>query len=229
MASGKPALDFAALSDLELAGRCAARDAGAIRFVITANNQRLFRAAWSVLNSRSEAEEAVQAAYLSAFARIATFEGRSALSTWLTRIVLNEALGRRRAEQRRRRHLEQEGVAVLDNYRDALMRGSAAEGPDVTFAREQVRKLLEQAVAALPESFRSVFVLREIEGLSGEETAEILDLPVATVKTRLHRSRRRLQDMLAPELKTMLSGTFPFAGSDCAALAERVLATLGLT
>jgi RNA polymerase sigma-70 factor (ECF subfamily) len=228
MASNKQAIDFAALADLDLAHRCADRDAEAIRFVIASNNQRLFRAAWSVLKNRSEAEEAVQAAYLSAFSNMAAFEGRSALSTWLTRIVINEALGRRRADERRRRQLEQEGVAVLDNYREALMRGSVAEGPDVAVAREQIRKLLEQAVAELPESFRSVFVLRDIEGLTGEETAEILDIPVATVKTRLHRSRRRLQETLAPELKTMLSGTFPFAGSDCAAMADKVLASLGL-
>lgn len=228
MASHKPAVDFGALSDRDLAHRCAERDADAIRFVITANNQRLFRAAWSVLKNRSEAEEAVQAGYLSAFAGMAAFEGRSALSTWLTRIVINEALGRRRADERRRRQLEQEGVAVLDNYREALMRGSAAEGPDVAVARDQIRKLIEHAVAELPESFRSVFVLREIEGLSSEETAEILDIPVATVKTRLHRSRRRLQEMLAPELKVMLSGSFPFAGSDCAAMADKVLAKLGL-
>ena len=228
MASHKPAVDFAAFTDRDLANRCATRDPDAIRFVIATNNQRLFRAAWSVLKNRSEAEEAVQAAYLNAFARIGTFEGRSALSTWLTRIVINEALGRRRAEERRRRQLEQEGVAVLDDYREALMRGSAAEGPDVALAREQIRKCLELAVADLPETFRSVFVLRDIEGLSSEETAEILDVPVATVKTRLHRSRRRLQEMLAPELKTMLSGTFPFAGSDCAAMADKVLAKLGL-
>lgn len=227
MASNKPAVDFAVLDDLDLAQRCAARDGEAIRSVIAANNQRLFRAAWSVLKNRSEAEEAVQAAYLSAFARISDFEGRAALSTWLTRIVINEALGRRRAEERRRRQLEQEGVAVLDDYREALMRGSAAEGPDVAVAREQIRKLLEQAVAGLPETFRSVFVLREIEGLSSEETADILDVPLATVKTRLHRSRRRLQEMLAPELKEMLVGAFPFAGSDCAAMTARVLAKLG--
>jgi len=124
--------------------------------------------------------------------------------------------------------LEQQGVAVLDNYREALMRGSDAELADVTVAREQIRKLLEQAVGELPETFRAVFVLREIEGLSSEETAEVLDVPVATVKTRLHRSRRRLQEMLAPDLRTMLSGTFPFAGIECAAMADKVLAGLGL-
>ena len=107
------------------------------------------------------------------------------------------------------------------------MRGSAPDAPDVSVAREQIRKLLEQSVAELPELFRTVFVLREIEGLSSEETAEILDVPAATVKTRLFRARRRLQEMLAPEAANALSGTFPFAGSDCAALTERVLLELG--
>lgn len=222
------AVDFERVGDVELARRCAVRDRRAIEQVIRANNQRLFRTAWSILKSRADAEEAVQAAYLSAFANIGSFEGRSSLSTWLTRITVNEALGRRRVEDRRRRHLEQEGVAMLDDYRDALMRGSEAEAPDVTLAREQVRKLLEQAVGQLPEPFRAVFVLREIEGLSGEETAEVLGLAVATVKTRLFRSRGLLKKMLASEVSTMLNGTFPFAGADCAALTERVLVALHL-
>ncbi|HEV2594069.1 MAG TPA: RNA polymerase sigma factor [Sphingomicrobium sp.] len=216
------------LSDTELARRCAARERAAIRSVITANNQRLFRTAWSILKSRSEAEEAVQSAYLSAFASMNSFEGRSSLSTWLTRIVVNEALGRRRAEVRRRRRLDQEGVAMLEDYREALMRGSNAEDPDAAVAREQIRRLLESAIGELPCNFRSVFVLREIEGLSNEETAEILNVPVATVKTRLFRSRRRLQELLAPEVKTVLCGTFPFAGSYCSALTEQVLERLGL-
>lgn len=216
------------LTEIELAERCRARDREAIRAVITANNQRLFRTAWSILKDRGEAEEAVQSAYVSAFASLDTFAGRSSLSTWLTRIVVNEALGRVRAQKRRRDQLESAGVAMMDDYREALMRGSEARPPDVAFAREQMRLLLEQAVAALPETFRTVFVLREVEGLSGEETAEVLDLPVATVKTRLHRARRKLQQILAPQIGNALSETFPFAGADCAALTERVLARLGL-
>ncbi len=220
--------DYEAISEIELAQLCAARDPGAIRHLTTQNNQRLFRTAWSILKNRSEAEEAVQAAYLSAFANIGSFEGRAALSTWLTRILVNEALGRKRAEERRRRHLEKEGVAVLENYREALMRGSEPDDPDVALAREQIRKLLEQAVAALPDPFRTVFVLREIEGMSSEDTAAVLNVPVATVKTRLFRGRQRLQQMLAPELGSVLSGAFPFAGSDCSALTLRVLSSLGL-
>jgi len=216
------------ITDIEMAQRCRARDREAIRAIVTANNQRMFRTAWSILKDRGEAEEAVQSAYVSAFASLDTFEGRSSLSTWLTRIVVNEALGRLRAQKRRRNQLEGAGVAVLEDYREAFMRGSEARPPDVALAREQMRRLLEQAVAMLPETFRTVFVLREVEGLSGEETAEALDLPVATVKTRLHRARRKLQQILAPQIGNALSETFPFAGADCAALTERVLAKLGL-
>lgn len=218
----------ASSGDAELARRCASRDRNAITEVIASNNQRLFRAAWSILRNRSEAEEAVQSAYMQAFAAIGSFEGRSSLATWLTRIVINEALGKRRTEERRRRQLHEKGVAVMETYRETLMRGSAPESPDVTVARAQIRTLLEQAVAALPETFRTVFVLREIEGLSVEQTAEVLGTAEATVKTRLFRARRRMQELLAPELGTALRGTFPFAGADCAALTVRVLDALGL-
>lgn len=220
-------LDYAALDDVALAQRCASGDREAARHLITANNQRLFRAAWSILKDRGEAEDAVQAVYLSAFASIGHFEGRSSLSTWLTRIAVNEALGRLRSDRRRRQRLETEGVTVLDTYREKLMAGSDSPAPDAAAAREQLRRLLERAVADLPDMFRTVFVLREVEGLSGEETAEALGIPAATVKTRLLRARRRLQDALSGEVHEALAGTFPFAGADCAALTERVLVALG--
>lgn len=214
--------------DAEIARRCAHRDREAIRHVVTANNQRLFRTAWSILKNRSEAEEVVQSAYLRAFAAIGSFEGRSALSTWLTRIVINEALGRRRSNERRRRELEEKGITVMDTYRETMMRGSEAEAPDAALAREEIRGLLEQAVAALPDGFRTVFILRDVEGLSVEETAEALGTPESTVKTRLFRARRRMQELLAPELRSVLTETFPFAGADCAELTCRVLLGLGL-
>ena len=219
-------IDFATASDRDLAARCAARDDSALRHVVAANNQRLFRAAWSILKDRGDAEEAVQAAYVSAFGRIGSFEGRSSLSTWLTRIVINEALGRLRAVRRRKAQLDKAGVLVMDEYRDKLMRGSEAPAPDAAFAREQLRALLEEAIAGLPDSFRTVFILREIEGLTVEETALALDLPPNTVKTRLLRARRKLQNALAPDVHSALAGSFPFAGADCAAMTERVIAAL---
>ena len=227
--TAQPKLDYSALADGDLADLCARRDPEAVRYVLTANNQRLFRAAWSILKDRAEAEEAVQAAYVSAFQSIDRFEGRSSLSTWLTRIVINEALGRVRSELRRRKQLESEGVPVLDTYREKLMAGSEAVPPDAALAREQLRRLLEHAISALPEPFRTVFVLRDVEGLSTEDTADALGILPTTVKTRLFRARKRLQEALAPEVHEALIGTFPFAGADCAGLTERVLARLGYT
>ena len=222
------ARNLARFDDAALAKLCATRDREAVRHVVTENNQRLFRTAWSILRDRNEAEEAVQAAYLSAFSHIGEFAGRSSLSTWLTKVVINEALGRLRALKRRRAHLEAEGVAMLDRYRDVFARGSEPAPPDAQVVREQLRQLLERAIADLPDGFRTVFILRAIEGLSVEETSEVLEIAPATVKTRFLRARRKLQENLDPEVRTALLGTFPFAGADCAAMTGRVLAALEL-
>ncbi|HSQ95423.1 MAG TPA: RNA polymerase sigma factor [Croceibacterium sp.] len=211
-----------ATDDIELARRCAAGEEAAVRLVTTANNQRLFRAAWSILREQSEAEDAVQTAYLKAFASIEQYEGRSALSTWLTRIVIHEALRRSRTASRRRSRLEAEGVTMLNDHRKI-------DAPDEALAREQLRKIMETAIAALPEAFRTVFVLREVEGLSIESTSQALDIPIATVKTRLFRARRKLKDALAPELRSALVGTFPFAGPDCERMTLRVIDSLKLS
>lgn len=211
------------LSDLELASRIAATDVAAVRLVTGRNNQRLYRTAWSILKDRSEAEEAVQDGYMKAFYAIKTFSGSSSLSTWLTRIVVNEALDRRRRAQKRSRMLNQESVLVLEEYREKLMAGSHSHSPEKILMRRQIAKLLETAIARLPDTFRPVFVLREIEGLSVEDTAEALQIPEETVKTRLFRARRRLQKELDPELCGALSETFPFAGADCEAMTEGVL------
>lgn len=220
-----PRTDYQTLSDLDLAALIAARDPGAVRLVTERNNQRLFRAAWSVLGQRAEAEDAVQSAYLQAFAAIDRFRGEASLSTWLTRIVLNEALGRQRAAQRRRKHMDTQSVVVMDDYRARLMAGSTPpSSPEGAAAREEIRRLLEGAVGRLPATYRQVFVLREVEGLSVEETAQALGIPAATVKTRFLRARLKLQAELDPDLKTALTGTFPFAGADCEALTARVLA-----
>jgi len=222
--NAQPRVDYETLTDLELAAGLASRDAAAARLVTTRNNQRLFRAAWSILKNRAEAEDAVQSAYLKAFAAIGSFKGAASLSTWLTRIAINEALERRRARARRAARLDDGAVIVMEEYRDKLMGGSANGSPDATLARAQIRQLLEAAIGRLPDDFRLVFVLREIEGLSVEEAAEALGVPGPTVKTRHLRARRRLQAELDPELKTALDGTFPFAGVDCEALTERVVA-----
>lgn len=218
-------LDYESLTDADLAALVAARDEAAVRLVTQRNNQRLFRAAWSILKNRAEAEDAVQSAYLRAFAAIARFESRSSLSTWLTRIAINEALGRARAAKRRRANLDRTSVVHLDTYREKLMRGSMDETlPDGALARREIRQMLETAIGRLPPNFRLAFVLREVEGLSVEEAAEMIGIPPATLKTRHLRARRRLQEELAPELRSALTGAFPFAGADCEAMTERVMA-----
>ena len=158
---------------------------------------------------------------MKAFASLDRFEGRSTLSTWLTRITINEALARLRERKRRRGWLEAEGVTMLDDHR-------TVPAPDEALARDQLRGLLERAVAALPDAFRTVFVLRDVEGLSVEETSEALDIPTATVKTRLFRARRKLQQSLAPDVRGALTGTFPFAGADCERMTAKLIAALGL-
>jgi RNA polymerase sigma-70 factor, ECF subfamily len=218
------ALDYRSMSDIELASACSSGDVEAARHLVSANNQRLFRVGWSILRSRSEAEDVLQSCYAKAFDAMASFEGRSSLATWLTRIAINEALARKRAHERRRKHLESRGVEVLEIYREQLAKGSASPDPEAEAARLQLRLILERAIADLPESFRTVFVLHEIEGLSVDDVAETLEIPSGTVKTRLMRARRKLQQALAPEVRSALTGTFPFAGADCARLTQNVVA-----
>jgi RNA polymerase sigma-70 factor (ECF subfamily) len=214
--------DLESCSDLELAARIARRDEGAVRIVTQRNNQRLFRAAWSILKDRDDAEDAVQGAYLRGFRAIAGFEGKSSLSTWLTRIAINEALGRLRAT-RRRAHAAHDSVLFLDDYREKMMRGSSPPSPEESVARDQVRALLEQAIGALPPAFRTVFVLRDVEGMSVAEAAEILDILPATVKTRHLRARVKLRERLSPGFAHSLTGAFPFAGVYCGRVTARLI------
>ena len=202
-------------SDLELAADIARRDAGAVRLVMRRNNQRLFRAAWQILRNREDAEDAVQSAYLKAFAAIRSFAGRSSLSTWLTRIVTNNALAHARSARRRRSLLEESEVPILDDYREMLMRGSMSVSPEQAVARGQIRQIVVDAIRQLPAPFRTVFVLRQIEELEVGEVAERLGIPAATVKTRHLRARRRLQRLLGPALGGLLSGNFPFDRASC--------------
>jgi RNA polymerase sigma-70 factor (ECF subfamily) len=156
-------VDHEALSDLELARRVGARDVAALRLIIGRNNQMLYRAAWSILKDRAEAEDAVQDGYVKAFDAIEAFAGRSALSTWLTRIVVNEALARKRSATRRSRLLHQQSIPLLEEYRENLMAGSVTQSPETALMRRQMAKLMETAIGRLPDTFRPVFVLREIE------------------------------------------------------------------
>lgn len=198
-------------SDLTLAARVARRDPEALRLVMRHNDQRLLRTAWRILRNREDAEDAVQSAYLNAFAGISGFAGRSTLSTWLTRIVTNAAHAHSRGVRRQRAWLEENPTSKQEDYSEHLMRGSMPGSPECALARRQIKQMIDDAIDQLPTQFRTVFVLRQIEELDVGEVAETLGINAATVKTRHLRAKRRLQRTLAPKLGNMLTDIFPFA------------------
>ncbi len=215
------------LSDGQLLALARKRDETAIRALIRRYNQRLFRLARSMMKDEQEAEDVVQETYVRAFTALDSFRGDAAFSTWLTRIALNEANGRLR---RRRTMVE---LTEIDRSEPAagaeiimFPLNSSALSPEAEAGRVQVRRLLEEAIDRLPEPFRVVFILREIEGMGTEETASLLSLKPETVKTRLFRAKRLLRAELEKALQPRFSDIFPFAGKRCALMADRVIARL---
>lgn len=216
-----------ALADEALVALARQHDDTAVRTLIRRHNQRLFRAARSIVHTDAEAEDVVQETYVRAFTHLDAFRGESRLSTWLTRIALNEALGRMR---RRRPTVDIDSLDLETD--DATSRvlpfpsPSAAPNPEAGAAREEIRVVLERAVDTLPDDFRTVFVLRDVEGLNTEETAEQLGILPQTIKTRLFRARRLMRLAIQKELGGALDDLFPFDGQRCVHMADRVLARL---
>jgi RNA polymerase sigma-70 factor, ECF subfamily len=219
-----------ASTDAELAVRLRRGDAAAFRTLMQRYNQRLFRMARGVLGDSADAEDAVQEAYVLAFTHIDQFREAASLVTWLSRIVLNEAF--RRLRQRK-------DMTALDDGDDSLGKTGIAQvlpfpgaqgpgTPEEDAARAEIRRVLERAIDNLPDIFRVVFVLREIEQMSVEETAACLTIQTDTVKTRLHRARRLLGRSLRQQLSPNLTGVFPFAGERCSRIVTRVLERLGI-
>jgi len=224
-----PVNDPDALGDVELVRLARERDSGAFRVIMRRHNRRLYRVARAVTGDDAEAEDVVQEAYFRAFANLGNFRGDSSLATWLTRIALNEALGR----LRRQRSTVELPMLDAESQDDThvipfpLMASNC--DPERAVAQREIRILMERAIDALPEVFRIVFVMREIEDLSIEETAGFLNLPQATVKTRLHRARRLLRRALDEQLAPALADAFPFDGMRCTRIADSVLERLGLS
>ena len=209
------ALDYAALPEPDLVAAARTGDRAAFRAIMQRCNQRLFRIARGVMRDEAEAEDVLQEAYVRGFAAIAGFRGEAGIATWLTRIVLNEAHRRLRARR---------PTVELDELDDRVVPfPGRAEDPEADAARAQIRRILEQAVDALPEPFRLVFILREVEELSIEETARHLGVKPQTVKTRLHRARERLREALDNRLGDVMVGAYPFRGARCERITEQVL------
>jgi RNA polymerase sigma-70 factor (ECF subfamily) len=211
-----------AADDTALVARIGQRDQGAFESLMRRYNARLFRVARAILKDDQEAEDALQDAYLDAYRNLSHFRGESQLGTWLVRIVANRAL------MRLRRRKRDNAVVSIDEGRGRAGDGpreypdKMSESPPAAALRAEVRRLLERRIDELPVAFRTVFVLREVEELSGEETAECLGIPASTVRTRLFRARALLRDALARDIDTATIDVFAFAGERC----DRIVAAV---
>ena len=199
-------------------------DARAFEQIMRQHNRMLFRTARAILGDDAEAEDALQEAYVQAYHSLDSFRGEAKLSTWLARIVANEALMRLRKQKRRAEIVPLQPAAgqELEQVSDTDMDNA----PDISAEREELRRALESQIDALPVSYRAVFMLRAVEELSVEETAAVLEIPQATVRTRFFRARSLLREALAQKIDVACEDAFSFAGARCDHIVTTVLARL---
>jgi RNA polymerase sigma-70 factor (ECF subfamily) len=216
--------DGAALSDEEVVRRVRAGDAPLFEILMRRYNQRLYRVARGILRDDGEAEDVMQHAYVEAYLHIGQFAGRAAFSTWLTKIAVYEALARVR---RRGRELLVDPLPEAGEDAMSALKSTRPDPEQQALAGE-ARSLLEASIDALPAAYRSVFVLREVEGLSTAETAECLDVSEEVVKTRLHRARALLREELLARAGVAASTAFSFHLSRCDRVVAGVFARLGV-
>lgn len=212
-------------TDTELAARAAQGDARAFEAIMRRYNRLLYRTARSILKSDDETEDAVQEGYLSAWRSLASFHGDAKLSTWLVRIVLNEALGRVRRRSAKVISLDMVTGSPQPESED-WMEADPNQQPESVATRAEIRRLMEARIDALPEVFRTVFVLRAVEELSVAEVASALGVPEATVRTRFFRARSLLRESLSRDIDFALEDAFSFAGARCDNIVARVLASI---
>jgi RNA polymerase sigma-70 factor (ECF subfamily) len=214
-----------ALGDEELVRLARARDEVAVRVLTRRYNRRLYRVARGILRDDGEAEDVVQETYVRAFTGLDQFRGEAAFGTWLTRIAINEALGRLR---RRRPTVDWETYGENRRAAEIINFPASANSsdPERSMAQGEIRHLLERAIDDLPDAFRTVFVARIVEGMTVEETAELFDLKPETVKTRLHRARQALRNEMEKHLGPALTDAFPFGGRRCERMTERLVQRL---
>jgi RNA polymerase sigma-70 factor (ECF subfamily) len=224
MAVTLPSAGLAAMNDAALARAVEAGDLRAFERMMRQHNRALFRTARAILKDDGEAEDAVQEAYLQAYRSIAKFRGEARLSTWLVRIVANEAFGRLRKHARRAAivpiHVDADTAHDVRTESEA----PAMDRPDNAALRSEMRRLLESRIDALPDAYRTVFMLRAVEELSVDETAASLGIPESTVRTRFFRARSLLREALAQDVDRAQVDAFGFAGERCDRIVTNVLA-----
>lgn len=218
---------LADVDDAELARRVAARDEPAIRLLMRRYNQRLFRAARGILRDDAEAQDALQDAWLKAIGAIGTFRSDSRLATWLTRIVVNEALGRLRRSRRGAEVIRLE-ADLPEGEMPPRDHADPAPNPEASAMQSEARRIIEARIDELPDAFRTVFILRAVEEMSVEETAEALAIPEATVRTRFFRARAMLRESVARSVDVAVSQAFGFDGARCDRIVANVIARLQL-
>jgi RNA polymerase sigma-70 factor, ECF subfamily len=210
------------IDDASLAARVLAGDSAAFELVMRRHNRRLFRVARAMLRDSAEAEDALQDAYLAAFQAMGNYRGEASLATWLSRVVVNQCLGRMRRQARRDNIVPMVSMEGAEEQEHAAMPSESFDAPEQAFARAELRAVLERKLDELPEAFRTVFMLRCVEELSVEETAQILNIPEATVRTRQFRARGMLRASLAQDIDGAEREIFSFDGERC----DRIVATV---
>lgn len=219
--AGLPRAGAGALSDAEVVARVLAGDVGWFELIMRRYNRRLFRVARSVLGNDSDAEDAVQEAYLRAFEHLPQFQGRATFATWLTRIALYTALGTRR-KRKRMSPLEPDAA---DPAAEPI--ASPARRADEVAGNHELGSVLGEAIERLPTDLRTVFVLRVVEDLDTLETAQCLELTEANVKVRLHRARAQLRQDIDDRIGVEARRLYQFDGGRCDRLVAAVLRRIG--
>jgi RNA polymerase sigma-70 factor (ECF subfamily) len=218
------------VSDRDLARRVSAGDHIAFEALMRQFNRPLFRVARSILKDDTEAEDALQEAYVTAYGAMNSFRGESKLSTWLTRIVINEALGRLRKQKRDRVVIPFSSEGQQDETaKEAAAVDESKASPEAATLRAEIRRLLERKIDELPMAFRTVFMMRELEEMTVEETARCLDIPEATVRSRHFRAKGLLRESLARDIDVGTADAFAFLGERCDRIVAKVLNRINAT
>ena len=212
--------------DAQLVEAIAGADHAAFEALMRRHNGTLFRVARAILKDDAEAEDALQDGYLAAYRHIGDFKGGAQVGTWLTRIVINQALMRLRRRRRDRVvvPLREPPGTERGDAPDPEVADAALESPPAVVLRDELRRLLERRIDDLPVAFRTVFVMRDVEDMSVQETADCLAIPASTVRTRLFRARALLREALARDLDAATVAVFDFAGERCDRIVAGALA-----
>ena len=208
------------LTDAEIVRRVRAGDRALFEILMRRHNQRVYRATRAIVKDERDVEDVMQQAYVDAYLHLDQFKGQAQFATWLTRIAVNRAI--------RRGHGDRRQLELVTSDSEVAFERTPAKGidPEHSMYGHELKTVLESLIDELPDPFRVVFVMREVEGLSTAETAASLEINEETVKTRLHRAKRLLRDQLDRRLGPAASEAYPFHLSRCDRVVAGVMAKI---